>query len=97
MINFIRTSQGKTTLETRYFITSLSCEAEILSLIVRIHWNVENQLHWTLDIVFREDDCRIRKGNAAQNFAILRHISLNLLNQEKNLKKGIKRKRNLAG
>jgi predicted transposase YbfD/YdcC len=91
MINFMRTSKGKTTLETRYFITSLSCKAELLAQIVREHWNIENQLHWILDVAFREDDCRIRKGNAAQNFAVLRHISLNLLNQEKYLRKGIKR------
>jgi predicted transposase YbfD/YdcC len=64
---------------------------------IRNHWNIENQLHWTLDVAYREDDCRIRKDNAAQNFAIIRHISLNLLNQEKHLKKGVKRKRNLAG
>ncbi len=57
----------------------------------------ENQLHWVLDVAFHEDDSRIRKDNAPENFAILRQISLNLLNQEKTLKKGVKRKRNKAG
>jgi predicted transposase YbfD/YdcC len=97
MINSMRKCNGKTTLETRYFISCLPKKAKPLTQIVRSHWNIENQLHWTLDIAYREDDCRIRKDNAAHNFAILRHISLNLLNQEKNLRKGIRRKRNLAG
>jgi predicted transposase YbfD/YdcC len=97
MINSMRKYKGKTTLETRYFISCLPNDAKILAQIVRGHWNIENQLHWTLDVAYREDDCRIRKDNASQNFAILRHISLNLLNQEKHLKKGIRRKRNLAG
>ncbi|BAZ69422.1 transposase ISAs1 family protein [Fischerella sp. NIES-4106] len=57
----------------------------------------ENQLNWVLDIAFDEDESRIRKDNAPENFAVLRQISLNLLNQEKTLKKGVKRKRNKAG
>jgi hypothetical protein len=57
----------------------------------------ENQLNWVLDIAFDEDESRIRKDNAPENFAVLRQIALNLLNQEKTLKKGVKRKRNKAG
>jgi hypothetical protein len=57
----------------------------------------ENQLHWVLDVAFQEDNSRIRKENAPQNFAILRQIALNLLNQETTLKKGVKRNRNKAG
>lgn len=97
MVNFMRTANGKTTLETRYFISSLPNDAELLAKAIRGHWNIENQLHWVLDVAFKEDDSRIRKDNAPQNFAILRKIALNLLNQEKTLKKGLKRKRNLAG
>jgi predicted transposase YbfD/YdcC len=95
MIDSMRTdkSSGKTTLETRYFISSLTNDAELFSQSVRGHWNIENQLNWVLDIAFDEDDSRIRKDNAPENFAVLRQIALNLLNQEKTLKKGVKRKR----
>ncbi len=97
MINYMRTSNGKTTLEKLYFIASVDKNAKLLANVKRGHWNIENQLHWVLDVAFKEDDCRIRKDNAPENMAIIRHIALNLLNQEKHLKKGVKRKRNLAG
>ena len=64
---------------------------------VRTHWSIENGLHWVLDIAFREDDSRLRKDNSDQNFAILRHIALNLLKQEKKGKGGIQAKRLRAG
>ena len=64
---------------------------------VRTHWEIENKVHWVLDIAFREDDCRVRKGNGAENFAILRHIALNLLKQEKTAKCGTRAKRLRAG
>ena len=79
--------------ETRYYISSLGNEAELLLWAARRHWSIENELHWVLDIAFREDDSRIRKGNGPQNFAILRHIALNLLKQEQTAKCGIKAKR----
>lgn len=97
MINSWRTEDGKTTLETRYFISSLPNNAELLAQSVRTHWNIENKLHWVLDVQFNEDSSRIRKDNAPQNLAIVRHIALNLLNQEKTVKAGVKRKRNKAG
>jgi len=80
--------KGKTTIETRYYISSLPNDAQKLGESVRSHWGIENSLHWVLDVGFREDDCRIRKDNAPQNFAILIHSSLNLLNQEKTSKTG---------
>lgn len=83
--------------ESRYYISSLSGDAERALEAVRGHWGIENKVHWVLDIAFREDDCRIRKGNGAQNFAILRHIALNLLKQEKTAKCGVKTKRLKAG
>ena len=69
--------------ETRYYISSMENCAEKIGKAVRSHWGVENGLHWKLDIGFREDECRKRKGNAAANFAKMRQIALNLLNQEK--------------
>ena len=65
--------------------------------IVRTHWGIENELHWVLDIAFREDECRIRKGHGPQNFALLRHLALNLLKHEHTAKVGIKAKRLKAG
>ncbi len=64
---------------------------------VRGHWGIENQLHWVLDIAFREDDCRVRKGYGAQNLATLRHIAINLLKQEQTAPIGPKSKRLRAG
>jgi len=81
------------TRKARYYITSLGNDAQQVLDAVRGHWKIENQVHWVLDVVFREDDSRIRKGNGAQNFAILRHVALNLLHQEKTIKVGIKAKR----
>jgi predicted transposase YbfD/YdcC len=85
------------TKEKRYFISSRDSDAESFGKAVRLHWGVENSLHWVLDMVFREDECRIRKGNAPENFAILRHIALNLLKNEKSKKRSVKRKRLKAG
>ena len=81
------------TQKTRYYITSLGNDARQALHALRGHWKIENQAHWMLDVVFREDQCRIRKGNGAQNFAILRHIALSLLHQEKTAKVGAKAKR----
>jgi predicted transposase YbfD/YdcC len=88
---------GETTSNCRYFISSLDSDAELILHAVRTHWEIENKLHWVLDIAFREDDCRIRKGNGAENFAVLRHLALNLLKQETSLKCGLNAKRKKAG
>ena len=93
----MRVVKGKTTIETRYFISSLPNNAEALADSIRQHWGVENSLHWVLDVAFREDDSRIRKDNAPQNFAVLRHIAGNLLQQDKSVSTGIKNKRLRAG
>ena len=63
---------------------------------IRSHWGIENSLHWILDVALNEDDCKIRKDNAPQNFAVLRHIAVNLLGKEKSKKLGIKNKQFLA-
>lgn len=93
MIRSQRTIKGKTSLETRYFITSLPNNARRILAAKRSHWGIENGLHWVLDIAFREDDSRVRQGNAAQNLAIVRHMALNLLKQDKKTKGGVKAKR----
>ena len=66
-------------------------------LSVRSHWSIENSLHWTLDVTFREDQCRVRKDHGPQNLATLRQISHNLLKNENTLKVGIQGKRLNAG
>lgn len=81
----------------RYYIASFPIEAQQAITMTRHHWHIENSLHWVLDIAFREDECRIRKDNGPHNFAILRHIALNLLKQEKTSKLGVKNKRLKAG
>ena len=62
-------------------------------MAIRNHWKIENKLHWTLDVTFREDASRIRKNQAPENFALLRRLALNLLNREKSFKGSIKMKR----
>lgn len=96
MIESVRTENGKTTVETRYYISSLNLDAKKFGDSVRSHWGIENSLHWILDVALNEDDCKIRKDNAPQNFAVLRHIAINLLGKEKSKKLGIKNKQFLA-
>jgi predicted transposase YbfD/YdcC len=97
MVDAERTIGEATSREARYFISSLAGEARQVGQAVRAHWGIENGLHWVLDIAFREDDCRVRQGEAAQNFAILRHVALNLLREERTAKIGVKAKRLKAG
>ena len=70
---------GKTSSETRYFLTSLAANAQKVLHAVRTHWEVENKLHWTLDVVFGEDGHSYAKDHGPENMAVLRQLALNLL------------------
>jgi predicted transposase YbfD/YdcC len=89
-------STGEVSSEKRYYISSCNDSAEKLLEAVRGHWEVENKLHWVLDVVFREDDCRSRSGYSPENFSMLRQFALNLIKKEPS-KKSIRRKVNIAG
>jgi len=90
-------SKGKKREETRYFISSLKePEAEKVQKSIRLHWGIENTLHWILDMSFNEDYSRIRKGNAPEIMAIIRHFALNLLQQNKPPRQSIKGLRKLC-
>jgi predicted transposase YbfD/YdcC len=69
--------------ETAYYITSLASDAQQILTATRHHWSIENSLHWVMDVTFREDDMRTRKGNSSQNMVVLRHIALNILKKDK--------------
>lgn len=81
--------------EDRYHLASFRGAEHVLKT-VRSHWSIENELHWTLDLAFDEDRCRVRKDHGPENFTLLRHMALNLLKQEKTCKRGIQGKRLLA-
>jgi predicted transposase YbfD/YdcC len=85
--------------ETRYFVTSHgeNASAESIGTYVRAHWGVENNLHWQLDVTFKDDANRMRSGNAAENFSLLNKIALNLLKQEQSGRRSINTKRHKAG
>jgi predicted transposase YbfD/YdcC len=93
----IRQTATKNEVTIRYFISSWTATAQVFLKCIREHWQIENGLHWVLDIAFREDDSRIRKDHAPQNMAVLRHMALNLLKQETSVKVGIAAKRKMAG
>lgn len=79
MVESIREDGGRTEADTRFYVTSLRVPATRIGALVRSHWAIENSLHWVMDMVFRDDECRIRTDNAPANFTTIKHMALNLL------------------
>lgn len=79
MVESSREIRGKTERETRFYITSLVMLAHLLGPVIRNHWAIENGLHWVMDMVFRDDECRVRTDHAPANFTAIKHMALNLL------------------
>jgi predicted transposase YbfD/YdcC len=75
----VERGDGGTTLARRYFLSSASLDARLFARAVRCHWHIENRLHWVLDVVFRDDLCRLRTGHGPHNMAIVRHMAINLV------------------
>jgi predicted transposase YbfD/YdcC len=96
-IDSTRQINDQTTEETRYYISSLNDNITLISDSIREHWGIENKVHWSLDVTFREDESRKRAGKSATNFAVVRRIALNLLKLENTSKASMKRKRLKAG
>lgn len=93
MVQSERIIGDQKTVQRRYYLSSLGPNAQEFARAVRAHWEIENQLHWSLDVSFREDQCRVRVKHAAENFALLRRIALHLLKKDTSSKKSINRKR----
>ena len=79
MVESERVIEGVASSRRRYYISSLSADAKTLLEASRSHWGIENSMHWVLDMGFREDESRARKGNSAENLSILRRMAMNLL------------------
>ena len=92
MVERTRHLWNKVTHEVQFYLSSLPADAQNLGNAIRTHWGIENQVHWTLDVTFNEDHCRIRSGNSPRNLALLRRMALNALNQEKSLKRSLRQK-----
>lgn len=92
-ITSTRQLKGETSIEKRYYLTSHGPDAELLGSLIRRHWGIENRCHWVLDMTFAEDQCRVRKGHAAENLALLRKLTLNLLRHDQTIKDTMRGKR----
>lgn len=87
---------GKVETDIRYFLSSSADPPERLAQAIRQHWQIENGLHWVLDVTFQEDHCRMRDQNAVQNFALLRKIAINLVRRHHTSKASLKGRRKMA-
>jgi predicted transposase YbfD/YdcC len=98
-VETIRTAHqhAPVTSDYRFYISSLVRSATTFGTMIRQHWDIENKLHWSLDVTFNEDRCRIRKDYAAANMVAVRHMALNLLRQEHSHRMSLRQKRLLCG
>ena len=96
LVETIREGRDFKTFEQRFYISSSEPSAKVLLNASRKHWGVENALHWTLDVTFREDESRIRKEASPENYAIFRHIALNIIRRNTSIKASVKQKRHMA-
>jgi predicted transposase YbfD/YdcC len=91
-----RTINGNTTTECRYYLSSLPMDASQAAKAIRLHWQVENSLHWVLNVIFRNDDCRVCKDYSPQNFNLAKQFALKLIRRSPG-KKSLRLKRKAAG
>jgi len=96
-IHSTRVVKDKATTEARYYLSSLPSSAQLHSENIRCHWGIENEVHWVLDVGYREDAQKAKAGNIAENMATVRRISLNMIKQDKTVKAGVEIKRQKAG
>jgi predicted transposase YbfD/YdcC len=96
MVESETTRNGKVQYERRYYLCSKVMPVEVFAQVVRAHWGIENRLHWSLDVTFGEDQCRLRSGHGPQNMAIFRHIVMNLMRTTRT-KSSLKVRRKKAG
>jgi predicted transposase YbfD/YdcC len=96
MVESRREVGGKTEQETRFYLTSLVMLAHLLGPVVRSHWSIENSLHWVMDLVFRDDECRVRTEHAPANFTAIKHMAQNLLRKAPG-KSSLRSRRKAAG
>ena len=95
-MGYRQTKDGKTSLEYRYYISSLPLSKAQFANAVRSHWAIENSLHWVLDASMKEDNCQIYRGNSAEILSVVRHLALNMLRCETSRKISIPRKQKRA-
>ena len=96
MREYLRSEAGEIKKEVWYYLSSLDKEAAFMASAIKDHWAIENKLHWVMDMVFRDDECRIRKDNAPANFTTIKHMATNILKSKKN-GKSMNVKRHMAG
>lgn len=92
MVVRVRHLWNKTTREVQFYLSSLPCDAVHIGRAIRVHWGIENKLHWVLDVTFGEDASRIRTGHSPENFSLMRRMAVSLLNQETSTKRSLRQK-----